>query len=502
MNKPIIPLFLLTVFCSLSVACRKGGGDKGGDTGAWGASDDYVNEVDDEDPADTDEEDTAEDDCDEQTPITFWISPDDSNSMSAAAMARDAVLAGRSTINNVSLRTWEFMNYYRFDYQRPEPGSLGIHAALTPDPSGEAGAYIMNIGVASPGLDKAERDPMNLVFSLDTSGSMGGSPISLLRASCTTIAGELMAGDVVSMVTWNSDQQTVLESHAVSGPDDSTLLGAISRLTDGGSTDLHRGLTTAYQLAEDNYAPGRINRVILISDGGANVGVTDENLIANHSEREDGEGIYMMGVGVGTAQSYNDVLMDTVTDAGKGAAVFIGSTGEADSIFGDRFLEVLDVAARDVAVRLDLPPGFAITRFSGEEYSSDPQEVEPQHLAPNDAMVFQQHIATCAPELLEADPEVTIEVSWKDAVTFEAHSTRRTMPWSELLGSDQALLWKGEAVFSYVLALKAYKSHGATSTELGAATTTWQHAQERAEALNPGDEDLVEIRAVMTRLVP
>jgi Ca-activated chloride channel homolog len=500
-NGSMIRTIPITLASLLTLGCPHSMSAKSSDTGAW-AGDDYADEVDEEDPTDTDEDDTAVEDCDEQTPITFWISPDDSNSMSAAAMARDAMLAGRSSVDNVSLRTWEFMNYYRFDYERPAPGSLGIHAALTPDPSGEAGAYIMNIGIASPGLDKAERDPMNLVFSLDTSGSMGGSPISLLRESCSTIAGELMDGDVVSMVTWANSQQTVLESHAVSGPDDADLLRAISNISDGGSTDLHAGLTTAYQLADDNYTPGRINRVILISDGGANVGVTDEDLIARHSEREDGEGIYMMGVGVGTAQGYNDLLMDTVTDAGKGAAVFIGSSGEADSIFGDRFLEVLDVAARDVAVRLDLPPGFEITRFSGEEYSTDPQEVEPQHLAPNDAMVFQKHLATCAPELLEADPEVTIEVSWKDAVTFEAHTVSRAMPWSELLGTDQALLWKGEAVFSYVLALKAFKASGPSSTELTAAVTTWQYAQEQAEALNPGDDDLVEVRQVMATLVP
>ena len=485
----------------LTMGCPYSMSHKGGDTGAW-SSDEYAQDVDEEDPSDTSEEDTAVEDCDEQTPITFWISPDDSNSMSAAAMARDAVLSGRDSINNVSLRTWEFMNYYRFDYERPEPSSLGIHAALTPDPSGEAGAYIMNIGIASPGLDKADRDPMNLVFSLDTSGSMGGTPISLLRDSCSTIAGELMEGDVVSMVTWSTDQDIVLDSLAVSGPDDSDLLRAISNIADGGGTDLHAGLTAAYQLADDNYTPGRINRVILVSDGGANVGVTDEDMIARHSEREDGEGIYMMGVGVGEAGHYNDLLMDTVTDAGKGAAVFIGSSGEADSIFGDRFLEVLDVAARDVAVRLDLPPGFEITRFSGEEYSSDPEEVEPQHLAPNDAMVFQKHLATCAPELLEADPEVTIEVTWKDAVSFEEQTVSRTMPWSELLGTDQALLWKGEAVFSYVLALKAYKASGAASPELTAAVTTWQHAQEQAEARNPGDDDLAEIREVMAKLVP
>jgi Ca-activated chloride channel family protein len=454
-----------------------------------------------EDPEDTEQpEDTAEDDCDEVTPITLWISPDDSNSMSSAAMVRDAALNGWSSLSSINVRTWEFMNYYTFDFERPEPGQLAITAAAVPAESGEEGAWTMQIGIASPGLDKADRDPMNIAFSLDTSGSMGGSPIELLKDSCEIIAGQLMEGDVVSMVTWNSSQEVVLDSHVVSGPNDATLLGKIRGISANGSTDLNQGLVSAYRLAEDNYDPSRINRVILISDGGANVGVTEKELIARHSEREDGEGIYLMGVGVGTAQTYHDDLMDTVTDEGKGAAAFIGSTEEAEAIFRDRFLEVLDVAARDVAVRLDLPPGFEIVRFSGEEYSDDPREIEPQHLAPNDAMVFQQDISTCAPALLEEDPEISIEVTWKDAVSFEEQSRTLTMTWSELTSASTSLLWKGEAIFDYALAIKAKRGRGELSyTE---AYGVWENAQLEAEARNPGDEDLAEIREVMEAVAP
>jgi Ca-activated chloride channel homolog len=473
--------------------------DADGDTDSDADTDAIDDEPD--EPEDTEQpEDTAVEDCDDETPITLWISPDDSNSMSSPAMVRDAALGGWSSLSNISVRSWEFMNYYRFDFERPEPGQLAITAAAVPAPSGEEGTWAMQIGVASPGLDKADRDPMNLVFSLDTSGSMGGSPIELLKESCEIIASQLMEGDVVSMVTWNSSQEVVLESHVVAGPSDTTLLGAIRGISANGSTDLNQGLVSAYQLAEGNYDSSRINRVILISDGGANVGVTEKELIALHSEREDGEGIYLMGVGVGTAQTYNDALMDTVTDEGKGAAVFIGSSEEAEAIFRDRFLEVLDVSARDVAVRLDLPPGFEMVRFSGEEYSSDPMEIEPQHLAPNDAMVFQQHISTCAPDLLDADPEITVEVTWKDAVSFEAQSQTLTMSWSELTAASSNLLWKGEAVFDYALAMKARRGRGTIGyTE---AYGAWENAQLEAEARNPGDEDLVEIREVMTAVAP
>jgi Ca-activated chloride channel family protein len=472
--------------------------DKSDDTASWGNYDEDYYDVDDEEPLDTGSEDT--DECDEQTPITFWISPDDSNSMSSPVMAREAVLGGWNTLNNVSLRTWEFMNYYGFDYERPGEGGLSISAAAVADPQGGEGDFLMQIGVASPALAEAARDPMNIVLSLDTSGSMGGEPIQLLREVCEVIASQLRGGDVVSMVTWDDRQEVVLNSHVVDGPDDATLLAAIRGVDSDGSTNLEQGLVTAYELASDSYDPARINRVVLISDGGANVGVTEKDLIARHADREDGEGIYMVGVGVGTATSYHDALMDTVTDEGKGAAVFVGSAAEASAVFDDRFLEVMDVAARDVAVKLDLPPGFAITRFSGEEYSTDPQEVDPQHLAPNDAMVFQKHLNTCAPELLEEDPAVTVEVTWRDALSFEESSVSRSLRWSELLAGEGAMLWKGEAVFDYALALKAWKAGGAGSAEYTLARATWEHAQQQAEALLPGDADLAEIRQVMTAL--
>lgn len=489
----------ITLICSLLLlpACRMAH-DKSGDTGGMSWGDSYDEPVEEEEPTDTAE---PQDDCDDQAPVVLWISPDDSNSMASPAMARDAVLDGWTSLNSINPRTWEFMNYYTFDFDRPDEG-LAISAALAPDPNGEEGAYMMQIGVASPAVTPAERDPMNIVFSLDTSGSMDGEPIALLRASCRAIAGQLKEGDIVSMVTWSTSQQVVLNSYAVSGADDPHLLSAISGLDANGGTDLNQGLVTAYNLATANYNPARINRVILISDGGANAGVTDRELIAAHAELEDGEGIYLMGVGVGTAGTYHDALMDTVTDEGKGAAVFIGSSDEAEAIFSDRILEVLDVAARDVSVQLDLPPGFEITRFSGEEYSTDPREVEPQHLAPNDAMVFQKHLSSCAPELLDDDPEVTVTVTWRDAVSFEVQSTARSFLWSELLEADRRLFWKGEAIFDYAEALKERRAHGSNGTEFLLAYTVWEAAQLEAEALNADDADLAEVRQVMRALAP
>jgi Ca-activated chloride channel family protein len=443
--------------------------------------------------------DTATDACEGAEPISLYISPDDSNSMVSPVMAREAVLDGWSGLDRVAIRPWEFLNYYDFTLQPPEEEDLAIHISAVPDPKGDDSDWIMQIGLVSKPQARADRDPLNLTFSLDTSGSMGGDPIAMAKASCRVIAGQLREGDIVSVVTWSSGQAIELANHRVSGPDDPVLMALIDRLDSNGGTDLNAGLVAAYGLAEANYAPDRINRVILISDGGANLGQTDETIIAEAAAHEDMEGIYLAGIGVGEAGTYNATLMDTVTDLGRGAALFIDDEEEAQRMLGAGFLEVMEVAARNVQVRMDLPAGVRMTAFSGEEFSTDQDEIEPQHLAPNDTMIFQEHLAACDAEILE-DAEITVAVEWQDATSFERRSAELTLPWSELSEGRLDQLWKGEAIYLYALALQKFRSHGGQSDAFLKAKSRWWQAQLMAESLNAHDRDLSEIRSVMHAL--
>ena len=202
----------------------------------------------------------------------------------------------------------------------------------------------------------------------------------------------------------------------------------------------------------------------------------------------------MVGVGVGEA-GYNDLLMDTVTDLGKGASVFIDSAAEAQKIFGEHFISTMAVAARDVQVQLDMPPGFEIVKFSGEEFSAIPEEIEPQHIAPNDAMVFHQTIATCAPELAGADAEITVTVRFRDAVTFESKEITETIAFDDLLAQADPQLLKGAAIFAYADGLKRLRDE---SDDSGIAAA--EAAIARAEAALPGDADLAEMAAVLGAL--
>ncbi|MGB1699151.1 MAG: hypothetical protein ACPHRO_04290, partial [Nannocystaceae bacterium] len=208
----------------------------------------------------------------------------------------------------------------------------------------------------------------------------------------------------------------------------------------------------------------------------------------------EGDGIYMVGVGVGIAY-YNDELMDAVTDAGKGASVYIADNSDAWERFGARFENTMMVAARNVQVRIDLPPGFEITKFSGEEFGADPTEIEPQHIAPNDAMVFNQDIETCAPDLATDSDEFTVIVTWEDVVTKEPRATSRTYTFGDLkaAGAGKNML-KGNALTAYTEALIAYKDYD--NSLMSAAIA----AVDEALVANPTDADLLEIRSILLAL--
>ncbi|MEM7153757.1 MAG: VWA domain-containing protein [Myxococcota bacterium] len=473
-------------------------GDEPDDDGTGGADDDGGLPPEPDDDGIDNGSEEPEDLCDDASDVTLYLSPDDSNSMSSPVQVREAVLGEWGSVEAVAIRTWEFFNYYRFDYPAAEPGQVVVSPSLHQPDADEDGEYLLQIGVSSELLDEQTRAPMAITLVLDTSGSMEGRSMDMLKESSMAIAASLREGDTISIVTWATDNQVRLERHEVTGPDDPTLLAEIEALEPGGSTDLHGGLVAGYELAQSSYAAGLVNRIVLVSDGGANAGLTDVDLIAQYAGSQDEDGIYMVGVGVGDPLSYHDDLMDVVTDVGKGASVFIADPDEAWSIFHDDFISTMAVAARDVQVRLDMPPGFEIVSTSAEEVSTDVSEVEPQHLAPNDTMVFHQRIRTCAPELLDEDASITVTVRYRDAVTFETREVVHEQLISELLQQSPAQLLKGAAIFSYAESLKAYKKadlEGRASTTEGAF-----RALERAEAVLEGDADLAEIRAVLEAL--
>jgi Ca-activated chloride channel family protein len=416
--------------------------------------------------------DAEEDVCDEEIlePQVLYLSADDSNSQASPVIARRLIRQGNLVPSHL-VRTYEFLNYYDIAYDSPERFRVNVVPQMKGDLDID-GRYTLQIGVQGHAMDDETRRPVVLTLVLDTSGSMAGTPIDLEREVVRAIAAGLRAGDRVSAVTWSTTRDVRLDSHVVVGPDDPALLALASSLASGGGTDLHGGLTHGYDLAVRNYRAGALNRVVLVSDGQANAGVTDERLIASHASEAEREGIYLVGVGCGSG--FNDTLMDTVTDWGKGAYVFIDSADEAWRMFRDRFYANLEIAVTDVRVELTLPPQLRMEEFHGEEISTVPEEVDPQHLAPNDAMVFHQYLHRCPG--LGDDEIVRTAADYTDPSTGERRREATEATVAALLEGPGAQLFKGNAIVVYAEALKDVYDLHRRSGDPSAATAACEAA--------------------------
>lgn len=435
--------------------------------------------------------------CNQTDPVVLYLSADDSNSMASATVARGLIQQGQYAYKPV--RAYELLNYYDFAYPAALPDHVSPTAQLRPvDPA--KGTFRLQIGVRAPDVTEAARRRFNVVLTIDTSASMGWGPagdtgLDRARAACLGLVAALDKGDTVSLLTWGGTVQVLADGVVMSGKDDGTLAKACNGLKPDGDSPLSAGLAKAYALAQQHFAADRINRVILISDGGANVGEQDAKLIAQMAKGADGkgngEGIYLMGAGVGDPWNYNDQLMNTVTDAGKGAYVFLDSQTEAQDLFAKALLRHLEVAARNVQVQVTLPPTFGIQTFYGEQVSTKKEEVEPQHLAANDAMVFHQVIQSCAPKSLTGDEIVQVVATWEHPVTHQPMQDSWSAKWKDLLAGDAQLLRKGEAIVAYSDALNQVQSLDGKAAQAAIDQALATVANVQAEL--GGDPDLQQI---------
>jgi Ca-activated chloride channel family protein len=430
------------------------------------------------------------------TPTTFFMSADDSNSQAAPALARHLIEQGSRAPGQAAIH--EFLNYYDFDFAPAPAGEVRIEAQLRPI-AGEEAAYTILVSAVAEERTLETRRPLNLVFSLDSSCSMGGQGMEMAKESMEQITASLREGDLVSIVSWSRDAATILEAREVSGASDPVLVELIQGIQEGGGTDLSAGLLTAYEVANRHHSPQRLSRVVLLSDGGANLGQTDATVIGGAADDSQGNGIYLVGVGGGDPGAYRHQLMDEVTDLGKGSYIYIDRAEEAEHQFrGRRFVANLDVAALNVRLAVELPAGFVIEEFHGEEINENPDEVEPQHLAPNDSMQYHFEIQDCpgAPE--DRDERFTFTITWTDPATGEERSGERSLLLADLLDGDVRQLVKADAIIEYAQAL----------ADLDGLDTP-QRRNRLNEALDvvggateafPADADLAEVQRLLTTL--
>lgn len=265
-----------------------------------------------------------------------------------------------------AIRVEEFVNSFDQDYPNPPDVAFGVYADGAPSPFQDDGSYILRFGVQGYEVPDQERKPAVLTFVIDVSGSMGQeNRLGLVQQSLQLLVERLRPVDSVAIVAYTTTAWVVLKP--TSGEERTAILRAINTLRPMDATNVDEGLNLGYKLAYNAFHPGWTNRVILCSDGVANVGMTSPDAILQTIREYADTGITLTSVGFGMG-NFNDVLLEQLADKGDGHYAYVDTLDEARELFVEDLTSTLEVIALDAKVQVDFNPDtVAYYRLVGYE---------------------------------------------------------------------------------------------------------------------------------------
>ena len=281
---------------------------------------------------------------------TFSIDVDTASYANVRSFLRDGRLPPRDAV-----RVEELLNYFDYGYAGPASSEVPFKANVTVTPSPWApGKAVIHIGLQGYDIASGEQPPVNLVFLIDVSGSMNDpNKLPLVQKALNVLIDRLRPEDRVAMVVYAGAAGAVLPPTA--GNQKLMMRCAVEALHAGGSTAGGAGLALAYDLAEQNFDKKAVNRVVLMTDGDFNVGVADPAKLEDFVAEKRKTGVYLSAYGVGRG-NYNDLMMQTLTQAGNGTAGYIDTLDEARKLFRDDFSSSLFPIADDVKIQVEFNP--------------------------------------------------------------------------------------------------------------------------------------------------
>jgi len=253
----------------------------------------------------------------------------------------------KSTLPNPEgIRVEELINYFSYDYAEARDEPITLHDELSTCPWNTR-HWLLRLAVQARRIPQERRPPLNLVFLIDTSGSMSPPDrLPLLRLALTFLVDRLLPNDRVAIVTYACGAGTLQDPTS----DKTALRDALAGLESRGFTNGSGGIQKAYQLARDNYRADGINRVILATDGDFNVGITDHEQLMHLIRERRQDGIFLTTLGFGDG---SDRTLEQLADQGNGNYHFIDSLGEARKVLVREAGGTLLTLAKDVKIQVE-----------------------------------------------------------------------------------------------------------------------------------------------------
>lgn len=280
-----------------------------------------------------------------------------------------------------AVRVEEFINYFPSASNEkliPLAGSpFATSYELAPSPW-NADKVLLRVNIKSNDVNLNQLPPSNLVFLVDTSGSMEGPyRLGLLKKSLNLLVNKLRPQDKVSIVTYAGSAGVALEP--TSGRNKDKILAAIDKFEAGGSTSGGEGLRLAYKIAERSKINGGINRILLATDGDFNVGINSTEELKALVTTEKEKGITLSTLGFGD-DNLNDAMMVQIADAGNGNYSYIDNLNEAQKVLQQEMSATLVTVAKDAKAQIEFNPqqvleyrqiGYEKRQLKQEEFNND-----------------------------------------------------------------------------------------------------------------------------------
>jgi Ca-activated chloride channel family protein len=286
-------------------------------------------------------------------------SQDASKAYSRGLIERGAIVPAEN------VRVHEYLNYYdqRFPVPAGEPLGLDLRLGNTGFPT-TGGEIWLQVGLQAREAGRLVRTPLNLALVLDTSGSMGEpGKISYLRQSLIVFLETLEADDIVSIVTYDTSARVIHPASFVG--DKHWIEEAVMQIQPGGQTNLHAGMMLGFEQVDQQFDVRRNNRVLLLTDGIANVGITNPVRIAENALEFNEKGIHLSTIGLGI--DMNDELLSELAQQGHGAYHFVDSAQEMEKVFLEEVEGLVERVANDVQILIEPAPGFSLREVTGYE---------------------------------------------------------------------------------------------------------------------------------------
>ncbi|MBN1122158.1 MAG: von Willebrand factor type A domain-containing protein [Anaerolineae bacterium] len=328
-----------------------------------------------------------------------------------------------------AIRLEEFVNYFDQDYPLPEQGeTFSIVTEAAPVPFAAQGNLVMRVGIQGYDIAPEDRPDALLIFVIDISGSMDmENRLGAVKEALYTLTAQLRPTDQVGIVVYGSTGRVLLEPTPVSQGQE--IGQAIGNLLPDGSTNAEEGLNLAYQMATAHYDADKINRLILCSDGVANVGSTGPDAILETVRTQAREGITLTTVGFGLG-NYNDVLMEQLADDGDGQYFYVDSQDEARRIFVEKLTGTLQTIARDAKIQVEFNPetveyyrlmGYENRDVADEDFRND--EVDAGEIGAGHSVTALYEIVPIAGA---SGNLATVRLRWQDPESDEVYEIEQS----------------------------------------------------------------------------